>query len=67
MYSYSEKRNTFKCEVCNDKLDTTIKGIQLCKCGKYTFTYATRPHSCGCRGKMEDVKSVSYDKVKDYL
>ena len=67
MYKYSEKRNTLTCICGNWKCDTSEKGIKICDCGKFTYTYATRPHSCGCRGKMEDVKHVSYDKVKDYL
>jgi hypothetical protein len=67
MYKYSEKKNTLTCDCGKWKINTTEKGVKICDCGKYTFTYATRPHKCGCRGKFEDVKSVAYDKIKDYL
>lgn len=67
MYKHSIAKKTITCEVCGTIINTEKKGMVICDCGKYTYIHATRPHKCGCRGKMEIIKLISYGENKDYI
>ncbi len=67
MPSYTTRNHTLTCDCKKWSCDMRKEGIQICDCAKYTYTLAKRPHRCGCSGKMETVRSISYGKTKDYI